>query len=295
MEPPGIPDVLADRPVIVFGKWHGNPRGTISLQGYTGEHRFLKKIDVSETKSLESNSALRYLWARHRIALLADYNRLNTQDERIKEVTSLGLTYNLLTAYTSFVAVDTQIRIRDGQAVTVKQPLPLPQGVSDYAVGENRSFAGKAFSFHGAAPLVSEMRSSVVEERIAHKKEDRRMTEPETDATARDKIAVRLGEITPLGRGGLSEKSVRELLNKQMHTFDICRNQALKKQSRLKGKLVFRLVVDSAGHVTTVLPEKGVNNTKSFETCMLQKLKKLCFPASESKTNTVILVAFDFK
>jgi hypothetical protein len=63
-------------------------------------------------------------------------------EKRVKEVTNLGLIYNLLTAYTSFVAIDTQIRLKDGQTVTVKQPLPLPQGVSDYAVGR-RSFAGK--------------------------------------------------------------------------------------------------------------------------------------------------------
>jgi Ca-activated chloride channel family protein len=129
VEPPSIPDVMADRPVILFGKWRGSPLGNISLQGYTGKHRFLKNIDVSKTKALESNSALRYLWARHRIALLDDYNRLSEQDKRIQEVTHLGLTYNLLTAYTSFVAVDTQVRIQDGQAVTVKQALPLPQGV----------------------------------------------------------------------------------------------------------------------------------------------------------------------
>jgi len=39
-----------------------------------------------------------------------------------------------MTQYTSFVAVDKIIR-ETGEVVTVKQPLPLPQGVSDYAVG----------------------------------------------------------------------------------------------------------------------------------------------------------------
>ena len=293
VEPPSIPDVLADRPVIVFGKWHGSPLGTISLQGYTGKHRFLKKIDVSKTKALESNSALRYLWARHRIALLADYNRLNKQDERVKEVTNLGLTYNLLTAYTSFVAVDTQIRVQDGQAVTVKQALPLPQGVSDYAVGGNRAFAGKAFSFHGPAPSVLGMRSKVVEESMAQKKEDRLTTEPEMDSAARDKNVIELGEITVTG--GLSETSIRELLEKQMHSFNTCYKQALKKQSQLKGKIIFRLVVDPVGQVINVHLDKGVSNAKAFETCMLQKLKKLRFPAPEKGIKTVIQVAFLLK
>jgi Ca-activated chloride channel homolog len=39
-----------------------------------------------------------------------------------------------MTPFTSFVAVD-QVKRADGRVVTVKQPLPLPQGVSDLAVG----------------------------------------------------------------------------------------------------------------------------------------------------------------
>jgi len=55
----------------------------------------------------------------------------------VKEVTALGLKYSLMTPYTSFVAVD-QVKRADGQLVTVKQPLPLPEGVSDLAIGESR-------------------------------------------------------------------------------------------------------------------------------------------------------------
>jgi hypothetical protein len=45
VEPPNIPDVLANRPVIVFGKWRGSPLGTISLHRQTPlfeKHRCLK-------------------------------------------------------------------------------------------------------------------------------------------------------------------------------------------------------------------------------------------------------------
>jgi len=52
-----------------------------------------------------------------------------------EEITGLGLKYNLLTQYTSFVAIDNQVRNQDGTYTTVSQPLPLPQGVSNYAIG----------------------------------------------------------------------------------------------------------------------------------------------------------------
>jgi Ca-activated chloride channel family protein len=52
----------------------------------------------------------------------------------VGEITALGLNYNLLTRYTSFVAVQEIVRNADG-AEDVDQPLPLPEGVSDLAVG----------------------------------------------------------------------------------------------------------------------------------------------------------------
>jgi Ca-activated chloride channel family protein len=45
------------------------------------------------------------------------------------------LTYSLLTRHTSFIAVLEQVRNTTGQAADVNQPLPLPDGVSDMAVG----------------------------------------------------------------------------------------------------------------------------------------------------------------
>ena len=53
----------------------------------------------------------------------------------INEVTQLGLKYNLMTNYTSFIAIDSEIRNSNGKIITVEQPLPLPQGVSNYAAG----------------------------------------------------------------------------------------------------------------------------------------------------------------
>jgi Ca-activated chloride channel family protein len=135
VEPPAVPDVLAERPVIVFGKWRGQPSGHITVRGLTGTGPYFETFNLRHANAARSNAALRYLWARHRIAVLGDYAKLQRDDERVKEITSLGLTYNLLTDYTSFVAIDTVVRNTDGRVETVTQPLPLPQGVSDLAVG----------------------------------------------------------------------------------------------------------------------------------------------------------------
>jgi Ca-activated chloride channel homolog len=139
VEPASVPDVFSERPVIVFGKWRGKAQGTIVLSGISGEGAYSHRINVAKVDSLAQNSALRYLWARHRIATLGDDNLLRPNDERIERITRLGLEYNLLTAYTSFVAVDSEVRNKDGKSTTVRQPLPLPEGVSDLAVGGSPS------------------------------------------------------------------------------------------------------------------------------------------------------------
>jgi Ca-activated chloride channel family protein len=141
IEPISVPDVLASRPVIVFGKYKGTAAGVVEISGYTAAGAYTAKLDINRDMERESNAALRYLWARHRIKTLADYNSLRPDDERVKEVTNLGLTYNLLTDYTSFVAIDSLVRNTTGESTSVVQPLPLPQGVSNYAVGGARQFA----------------------------------------------------------------------------------------------------------------------------------------------------------
>jgi len=136
LEPLSIPDVLADRPITVFGKWRGETGGEIKVSGVSGNN---KEVSISLPAKAESmeQPALPYLWARTRIANLSDYMGYGGTDGDIKgEITNMGLTYNLLTRYTSFVAVDKVERKVEGlKQKTVKQALPLPQGVPNTAVG----------------------------------------------------------------------------------------------------------------------------------------------------------------
>ncbi|MEO6194022.1 MAG: VIT domain-containing protein, partial [Thermoanaerobaculia bacterium] len=135
VEPLSVPDLFADRPLIVFGKWRGKPSGTIRVTGMSGEGPYEKVFDVAEAKPAAGNQALRYLWARAQVTRLSDYGANNGDDNR-RAITELGLKYELLTAYTSFVAVHEKVRNADDPAQAVEQPLPMPQGVSDLAVPE---------------------------------------------------------------------------------------------------------------------------------------------------------------
>ncbi|MGD9040737.1 MAG: VIT domain-containing protein [Desulfobacteraceae bacterium] len=281
VEPPSIPDVLADRPVILFGKWRGKPRGHIEVRGSSGKGAYIKKIPVAKAKPLKTNSALRYLWARHRIALLSDYNRLRPQDERVKEVTTLGLTYNLLTAYTSFVAIDAQVRLVDGRPVTVKQPLPLPQGVSDLAVGNGMVAKQRA----SAAPAMEFRRGAPGKGWSASKDEELRSL---VKASERGQIKISKVSVAE----GLSESNVMKVLEKDMAAINACTNQGSGQVSRPKDRVAFNLIVGPDGRVKKAQIEKGKEKYKDFEQCVVKWLKNLKFPMQTGGKDTLVTITF---
>lgn len=158
-DPSSVPDVLAERPIVITGKFKGNAQGRIKVKGITGNGvEYETTLDLSKAKKAKENTALKYLWARNRIQLLDDYKQFGAGENVVEEVTELGLKYNLLTAYTSFVAVDTEVRNQGGQQNTVNQPLPLPKGVSNLAVANNAN-ATYSWSASGAASTKMKTRS----------------------------------------------------------------------------------------------------------------------------------------
>ena len=113
VEPLGVPDVFAERPIITYGKYRNDVNGKITL---TGDHA----NGVTETsfnfadfkEDADENIAIQYLWARKKIKLMSDYGIADNPNDTLsikEEITQLGLKYSLVTEYTSFVAVDSLI------------------------------------------------------------------------------------------------------------------------------------------------------------------------------------------
>ena len=269
LTPKTIPDVLADRPILVYGKYKGTPKGNIAVKGYTGEKTFSHKINVKSAKPEAENNGLKYLWARHQVALLSDYIKLHPTDERIETVTRLGLDYSLLTAYTSFVAVDSKVRVENGQPVTVKQPLPLPEGVSNSAVGAGRQMAyAPAGRTRGLfAPMAKQ--SIMVEKK--YKAEEALCDEMEVQHDKEAPVVMNLK--VP---GGMAKAEVKKILESLAPELCKCmkdgRHQTL--------SLVIDL--DKAGNVIEVKIFSEDSLSKAAKKCLTEKIKKQVFPAIRS-------------
>lgn len=138
VEPQALPDVLGERPVIVFGKWRadssGQAKGRVVIEGQSASGPYREEVRI-DSRTRQDTAALRTLWARHRIQSLSDQETLEGSAAFKERITELGLKYSLLTQYTSFIAVDKVVRNPAPQdSAAVNQPLPLPQGVSELAV-----------------------------------------------------------------------------------------------------------------------------------------------------------------
>jgi Ca-activated chloride channel family protein len=272
VEPVAIPDVLAERPVVVFGKWRGEAKGRVTLSGITGEGKYTDSTDVSGVKPIASNTALQYLWARHRITLLSDYNKLRTTDKRVREVTDLGLKYNLLTAYTSFIAVDSEIRNKGGESTTVQQPLPLPQGVSDYAVGS------------GGVPMASmaPMGRGMAYDMALPTKMAREEVRQKSDA----KKAATSNVVQVTAAGGLSKADVLSVAQGHLKEIEQC-------AQGITGKLVIELTVAPDGAVKEVKIVSGVVKGSTAEESLIQAVKKWIFPAAKAAAQTKATITFE--
>jgi Ca-activated chloride channel family protein len=150
--PQTVPDVFASRPITIFGKYKGAAKGKLILTGYQGKEKERQEFKVFNGTLSRKNQALRYLWARKKIAELDDYKKLFNDDVK-DSVIALGIQYNLATNYTSFVAVDEALVNKDGSLKIVKQPLPMPQNVNNSAVGAEaevsaKSIYKKSFTIH---------------------------------------------------------------------------------------------------------------------------------------------------
>lgn len=104
--PRTIPDLFADKPIVVYGKYRGKPKGTVKVTGSNGNGKFEESMAVNTKTVSDKNSGLRYLWARQNIKLLSDYHRFAYEDKTRQQIVDLGIKYNLLTEFTSFVGVD---------------------------------------------------------------------------------------------------------------------------------------------------------------------------------------------
>ncbi len=125
MYPSRLPDLLVGRPVIVTGRFSGDLKD-IRVTGRAGGEPIALQVNTAHTAQ---HPALGQVWARRKIADLMDRQTLDSNNELQPTVLATALEYNLVSAYTSFIAVDATHITAGDHGTTVPQALPVPEGV----------------------------------------------------------------------------------------------------------------------------------------------------------------------
>jgi Ca-activated chloride channel family protein len=127
--PARLPDLFVGRPVIVTGKFRNPDATTFRVKGRAGAQVVEASFEVDPVESAYAGKALPSIWARMRIAELADRATWDPNVELGGEVRELALRYSLMSAYTSFVAVDSLTRTAGSFGTTVAVPVPVADGM----------------------------------------------------------------------------------------------------------------------------------------------------------------------
>ena len=124
--PLATPDLFVGRPLVVTGTFKGEP-ASVTVSARAGGER----SSVAVGSDHAQRPSLAKVWARERIADLADRVAWagDPGGELEDRITTTALEHQLMSGFTSFVAVDSRARTAGDHGVTVYQAVPVPDGV----------------------------------------------------------------------------------------------------------------------------------------------------------------------
>lgn len=126
--PSRLPDMFVGRPVVVTGKYLGTPNA-VTVSGRAADE--IRSFEIDRFDSSAENMPVAKIWARLRIAELSDRQATagDPYGEMQSSILNTALEHQLMSQYTSFVAVDSSRRTDGNHGIAIHQALPVPDGV----------------------------------------------------------------------------------------------------------------------------------------------------------------------
>lgn len=254
LEPASYPDLFSDRPVLLFGKYKGKPKGRIVITGLHGNKEFVQTIDISLVKPLASTKGLQYLWAKQRASVLIDYNVYDRNNDRVKEITKLGMKYGFQTPYTSFGINGSDYNKSKNVIALMYQPLNLNGGtLVSNASGQQLA------------------RTSVVEVEAACNYADAAEHDEEGLISVESIMTEKVLDNTII-------EKVRSTIEQQLSGMQECYAEALKKFRHLQGNVQLLFIFNDEGALTEISLADSELNIEEVEQCMIESAKRITLP-----------------
>jgi len=126
--PSRVPDLFVGRPVILTGRFSGDET-SVRVTGNAAGQQITFAVPA-DSKDANDGRALPKIWARSKIAELADQAAYDSNPRLPQAMKQLALDYGLMSTFTAFIAVDSTRTTEGTQGVTVPVPVPVPKGVN---------------------------------------------------------------------------------------------------------------------------------------------------------------------
>jgi Ca-activated chloride channel family protein len=139
LSPSQLPDLFFGEELVIFGRYHGEGRGAVVIEGERNGRRERFTADAVFPAVASGNDFIPKLWASRRIGDLTRQIRLEGQSEdRIREVRDLGLRYGILTEYTSYL-------VQEPTTIAERRDRPMLQAMTPPASAPAQQTGQAAF------------------------------------------------------------------------------------------------------------------------------------------------------
>lgn len=275
LAPARLPDLFAGQPLVVHGRYKGELAGDLKLRGKLGGADVELPIRLAQARVAE-HDGLASMWARRRIDDLSNYPFQQAPGELAgKErdaVVALALKHRILTAYTSFVAVDERRERRpDGSLHTVQIPVESPFGVEMNASGEgtiglgSTGLIGKGGGGSGSGYG-----------RGAGAGFGGRGTRVPTVRQAKAEVM-----------GSLDREVIRRIVRAHVNEVRHCYELGLQSDPNLKGRITIDFRIEPSGKVSAATVVEDTLAVAAVGTCIAARAANWTFPTTPGGVVTV--------
>ena len=285
--PEELPMLLPARPLFVTGRYQGGGRATIRISGMLGADPWHQTVRAEFPFHTEDHREIALMWARNKIHQLERYLLDIADDEEAasleNEIISTSLTYQILSNYTSFVAVSREVRVDEqGNSVTVEIPVNMPEGQS-YEGTFGSSTGGLAPVAVGNTVITTcDMRGMTTSSiSVVHRDEGQSATSTfvnqERDITRTTASGSTISILSIASSSGVDDSTKAELVQKILNAAE----EALHNQSStVEGMVILSINLNCNSGETEATVTRSFIEANGFEEHLLEQLNQLSLPAA---------------
>ena len=129
--PTPIKDLYENEPIVIYGK-SDDLKNKLTIEGKTGRGKYKETFRIKKRK-LKKHASIPILWARKKIeSLMNDYRLKYSRNNQTKEdlknrVIEVSKKYNVLSKFTSFIAIENIVSNNTGELLSGNVPIELPK------------------------------------------------------------------------------------------------------------------------------------------------------------------------